>query len=528
MLVSPHEELIEFARRFRNYGKPDYDQPGLNYRMNEFTAALGIVGVERLDEITDWKNAVAREELDPRAPEPHRTTRRDGLRASTSTSSSTRSSGRRGRCTTSPATALLGHHVDLPNSDWVAENHWCVPLYYRPVARPAVGGARVRVLVTGGAGFIGSHVVDRLIADGHEPVIFDLAASRVPPADRGARRCSATSPTATPRWRAARGCDAIIHLAAVADVNDVVADPLRADRINVHGTQMILEAARHAEISRVVYGSTVWVYGNAPAERKVDEETPLALPAHLYTATKLAGEMYCRSYTHLYALEHTILRFGIPYGPRARLAAVVPAFVDRAQDGKALTIAGDGRQTRQFVYVEDLAEASSPALAAGRRRTASTTSSATRRRACGRSRTRCASSSRRCRSSTGPSGRSTCTSRAISGERAADRARAGGPQTRVRRRRRPLPRLAERDERLAGLGDRGEHRRQRGRRSRARSPPSCSGRRRAAARRRRRRDRASRARRSTPGVALRSQSRPQRDQRNGDQPSRGRAAAPGS
>jgi len=115
-------------------------------------------------------------------------------------------------------------------------------------------------------------------------------------------------------------------------------------------------AARRAEVGRVVYGSTVWVYGNAPAEGTVDEETPLALPAHLYTATKIAGEMYCLSYTHLYALEHTILRFGIPYGPRARLAAVVPAFVDRAQNGKALTIAGDGLQTRQFVYVEDLAE----------------------------------------------------------------------------------------------------------------------------------------------------------------------------
>jgi UDP-glucose 4-epimerase len=69
----------------------------------------------------------------------------------------------------------------------------------------------------------------------------------------------------------------------------------------------------------------------------------------------MAGEMYCRSYTHLYGLEHTILRFGIPYGPRARAAAVVPSFVDRAQQGKALTIAGDGLQTRQFVYVEDLA-----------------------------------------------------------------------------------------------------------------------------------------------------------------------------
>ena len=139
-------------------------------------------------------------------------------------------------------------------------------------------------------------------------------------------------------------------------MSDVVADPIRADRINVHGTQMILEAARQEEIARVVYGSTVWVYGNSPAVGDLDEDSAIALPLHLYTATKIAGEMYCRSYNELYGGEHTILRFGIPYGPRARPAAVVPAFVLRAQRGEALTIAGDGRQTRQFVYVEDLAD----------------------------------------------------------------------------------------------------------------------------------------------------------------------------
>jgi UDP-glucose 4-epimerase len=213
----------------------------------------------------------------------------------------------------------------------------------------------VKVLVTGGAGFIGSHVVDRLIAHGHDPVIFDLNASaHHPPTEvKAVLGDIADRDTA---WRAARGCEAIIHLAAVADVSDVLADPVRSDRINVHGTQTILEAARHNEIERVVYGSTVWVYGNAPVEGVLDEESPLSLPAHFYTATKMAGEMYCRSYTHLYGLEHTILRFGIPYGPRARAAAVVPSFVSRAQQGKALTIAGDGLQTRQFVYVVDLAD----------------------------------------------------------------------------------------------------------------------------------------------------------------------------
>jgi UDP-glucose 4-epimerase len=213
----------------------------------------------------------------------------------------------------------------------------------------------VKILVTGGAGFIGSHVVDRLIAHGHDPVIFDLNASTYhPPTEvKAVLGDIADRDTA---WRAARGCEAIIHLAAVADVSDVLADPVRSDRINVHGTQTILEAARHNEIPRVVFGSTVWVYGNAPVDGILDEESPLSLPAHFYTATKMAGEMYCRSYTHLYGLEHTTMRFGIPYGPRARAAAVVPSFVNRAQQGKALTIAGDGLQTRQFVYVEDLAE----------------------------------------------------------------------------------------------------------------------------------------------------------------------------
>jgi hypothetical protein len=88
----------------------------------------------------------------------------------------------------------------------------------------------------------------------------------------------------------------------------------------------------------------------------VDEDTPLGLPAHLYTATKLAGEMYCRSYAELYGLDYTILRFGIPYGPRCRPEAVVPKFVAKALNGDALTVAGDGSQSRRFVYVEDLAQ----------------------------------------------------------------------------------------------------------------------------------------------------------------------------
>src|SRR5207244_13624606 len=99
----------------------------------------------------------------------------------------------------------------------------------------------------------------------------------------------------------------------------------------------------------------IWVSCDCPGQA-VDEDPRLAHPGHLYTATKLAGELYCRSYAELYGLDYTILRFGIPYGPRARVAAVVPAMVERALRGEPLTVAGDGSQGRRFVYVEDLAE----------------------------------------------------------------------------------------------------------------------------------------------------------------------------
>jgi UDP-glucose 4-epimerase len=163
--------------------------------------------------------------------------------------------------------------------------------------------------------------------------------------------------------RAVSGCDAVLHLAAVADVDEVTLDPARADRVNVHGTQTLLEGVRAAGTARFVYASTIWVYGDATGPEAVDEDTPLALPKHFYTATKIAGEMYTASYGELFDLEHTILRFGIPYGPRSRPTAVVAAFTAKALAGQPLTIAGDGTQSRRFVYVEDLAAGVVEALA---------------------------------------------------------------------------------------------------------------------------------------------------------------------
>jgi len=232
-----------------------------------------------------------------------------------------------------------------------------------PISGPEGADARrpLKVLVTGGSGFIGSHVVDRLLDAGHEARIFDVIES---PYEAGARCETVVGDLLDPAsiLAAAEGCDAIMHLAAAADVGLVAKDPAGSEALNSRGTLNVLEAARETG-ARVIYASTIWVYSDVVGLSEVDEDTPLALPSHLYTATKLAGEMYCHSYGKLYDVESTILRFGIPYGPRARPAAVLPIFVNKALAGDPLTIAGDGKQTRRFVYVEDLADGVVRALA---------------------------------------------------------------------------------------------------------------------------------------------------------------------
>jgi perosamine synthetase len=131
MLVSRHPELLEHARAFRNYGKPDHAVAGLNFRMSEMTAALGVVQTERLEEIVAWKNDVAREHLDARHPA--RLELPDGMTSGLYKyivfAPVERSTG---KVYDQPCHRLMGHSDVLPNSDWVARNHWCVPLYYRP------------------------------------------------------------------------------------------------------------------------------------------------------------------------------------------------------------------------------------------------------------------------------------------------------------------------------------------------------------------------------------------------------------
>jgi len=132
MLVSRRDDVLAFGRAFRDYGKPGYEVGGLNFRMNEFTSAIGLVQVQRLDEIVAWKNAVARERLDCRYAA--RVELPDGMRSGLykyivfePIANST------GKVYDRPCHRITGSSVDLPNTDWVAQNHWCVPLYYRPV-----------------------------------------------------------------------------------------------------------------------------------------------------------------------------------------------------------------------------------------------------------------------------------------------------------------------------------------------------------------------------------------------------------
>ncbi len=209
------------------------------------------------------------------------------------------------------------------------------------------------VVVTGGAGFIGSNVVDALLAAGHSVRVLD----RTAPHRGDVEWASVDILDLDALTSALDGAGPVIHLAAMADVNDVIARPAAATELNVVGTVNVLEAARRTATGRVVLASTIWVYEATRGER-VDEAATFDPDTnrHLYVSTKIAAELACRDFLHLYQRPFTVLRLGIPYGPRMRPSTVMAAFFRRALAGETLRIDGDGRQVRNFVYVEDLAK----------------------------------------------------------------------------------------------------------------------------------------------------------------------------
>lgn len=219
----------------------------------------------------------------------------------------------------------------------------------------------VRSLVTGGSGFVGSHVVDALRNAGHEVIVFDRERPRE---QLGVEFLAGELNDLNAVCRAARGVDYIHHVAAVSNVNHAFERPIDCVETNVLGSVHVLEAARRANVRRVLFASTVWVY-NAAREPRVDENTPLYMPGpgHIYTSSKIACELMFHDYATLYKIPITVFRYGIPYGPRMRPELLIPIFLKRALSGQPLLVAGDGQQARNFVYVEDVARAHVLALA---------------------------------------------------------------------------------------------------------------------------------------------------------------------
>ncbi|RYZ14503.1 MAG: NAD-dependent epimerase/dehydratase family protein [Alphaproteobacteria bacterium] len=222
----------------------------------------------------------------------------------------------------------------------------------------------MRFLVTGGGGFIGSHLVDRIIAEGHDVVVLDNFAS--------GKKSNLEAAAATGHMRlvegsildtddlndAMGGVDVVLHL-AVECVRKSIGDPVGNHHINATGTLMTLEAARRHKVSRFIYCSSSEVYGNSSTGALSEDET-VCQPTTVYGASKLVGELYTQAYLRTYGMETAVVRPFNAFGPREHdqgvLAEVIPRFVIKVLNGQAPIVFGDGSQGRDFTYVTDTAD----------------------------------------------------------------------------------------------------------------------------------------------------------------------------
>ena len=221
----------------------------------------------------------------------------------------------------------------------------------------------MRYLITGGAGFIGSHLVEHLVAAGDDvTVLDDLSSGRranLAAVRRQIRFMRGSVTDLNTCRRAVEGVDCVLHHAAVTSVQRSVDEPLVTHQVNATGTLNVLLAAREKGVQRVVYAGSTSAYGN-PATLPNTEEN-VTRPLSPYAASKLAGEEYCVACHATYGLETVVLRYYNIFGPRqdpnSQYAAVVPRFITTALAGERPTIFGDGKQTRDFVYIANVVHA---------------------------------------------------------------------------------------------------------------------------------------------------------------------------
>lgn len=222
-------------------------------------------------------------------------------------------------------------------------------------------------MVTGGAGFIGSHIVNRLISDGHEVVVLDDFST--------GHRSNLTENKALTIVegdisnfdtvkQCMQGVDWVFHKAAVASVPKTVNDPVGSSLVNYQGTLHLLEAARNNDVKRFVFASSAALYGDEPTLPKIETMCPVTLSP--YAVDKLASESACGMYTKLYGLETVCLRYFNVYGPKqdpsSPYSGVISIFTDKLKNKQIPSIFGDGEQTRDFVFVSDVVEANMKAV----------------------------------------------------------------------------------------------------------------------------------------------------------------------
>src|SRR5579884_3172833 len=233
----------------------------------------------------------------------------------------------------------------------------------------------MRVLITGGAGFIGSHLTERLVADHHSVSILDDFNNFYDPELKRRNLASVAGHSrlqvsvgdirdnsfVTPLFESFRP-DAVVHLAARAGVRPSVMDPLLYESVNVGGTTVLLEAARRTGVRKFVFASSSSIYGVGDAAPSSENSTP-PRPISPYAATKIAGEHLCHVYAHLYGLQVVCLRLFTVYGPRQRPDLAIRKFTDMVLRGEPIPMYGDGSSARDYTYIDDTADGIARALA---------------------------------------------------------------------------------------------------------------------------------------------------------------------